>query len=44
MAFAQQLFGANFPWYLAGICGMAISSIWNYGVNTVVTWRREQIG
>jgi dolichol-phosphate mannosyltransferase len=44
VAFAEQLFRANFPWYLAGICGMAISSVWNYGVNTVVTWRREQIG
>jgi hypothetical protein len=28
------------PWYLAGIAGIAISSVWNYGVNTILTWRR----
>ena len=44
VALAHQLFRAIFLWYLAGICGMAISSVWNYGVYTVVTWRREQIG
>ncbi|PZR90674.1 MAG: hypothetical protein DLM68_04430 [Hyphomicrobiales bacterium] len=27
---------------LAGICGMAITSVWNYAVNTVLTWRRAR--
>jgi dolichol-phosphate mannosyltransferase len=33
---------AGLPWYLAGMLGMAISSVWNYGVNTIFTWRRNQ--
>jgi len=41
LAFADRLLLAGLPWYIAGISGMAISSVWNYGVNTVVTWRRR---
>lgn len=37
--FAQNLLRAGFPWYLAGISGIAVSSVWNYGVNTIITWR-----
>jgi dolichol-phosphate mannosyltransferase len=40
LTFADRLLLAGLPWYVAGISGMAISSVWNYGVNTVVTWRR----
>jgi len=40
VSFAQLMFKSGAPWYLAGISGMAISSVWNYGVNTVFTWRR----
>jgi dolichol-phosphate mannosyltransferase len=40
VSFAKLLNGRGVPWYLAGISGMAISSVWNYGVNTVITWRR----
>jgi dolichol-phosphate mannosyltransferase len=42
VSFAQLLAGRGVPWYLAGISGMAISSVWNYGVNTVFTWRRTR--
>jgi dolichol-phosphate mannosyltransferase len=42
ISFAQFLFHSHIPWYLAGICGVAISSVWNYGVNTVLTWRRSR--
>jgi dolichol-phosphate mannosyltransferase len=28
------------PW-IAAIVGLTISSVWNYGVNEVVTWRRR---
>jgi dolichol-phosphate mannosyltransferase len=42
VSFAQNLLRAGFPWYLAGLSGIAISSVWNYGVNTVLTWRRER--
>jgi len=44
--FAQNLLRAGFPWYLAGISGIAVSSVWNYGVNTIFTWRsaRPKVG
>jgi dolichol-phosphate mannosyltransferase len=32
----------SLPWYLAGVLGTTISSVWNYGVNTVLTWRRQR--
>jgi dolichol-phosphate mannosyltransferase len=32
----------SLPWYLAGVLGTSISSVWNYGVNTVLTWRRKR--
>jgi len=42
LGFADRLLGAGLPWYVAGTCGVAISSVWNYGVNTIVTWRRTR--
>jgi dolichol-phosphate mannosyltransferase len=40
--FAQFLNRRGVPWFVAGISGIAISSVWNYGVNTVITWRRAR--
>jgi len=40
--FAHSLLRSGFPWYLAGISGIAVSSVWNYGVNTIWTWRRTR--
>lgn len=40
VAFANLLVQHKVPWFLAGGAGTAISSVWNYGVNTVLTWRR----
>jgi dolichol-phosphate mannosyltransferase len=42
LSFADRLLAAGLPWYFAGICGVAISSVWNYGINTIVTWRRAR--
>jgi dolichol-phosphate mannosyltransferase len=42
VSFANFLHDAKAPWYLAGVAGTAISSVWNYGVNTVFTWRRSR--
>lgn len=42
LSFAHRLLDAGLPWYLAGLSGLAISSVWNYGVNAVVTWRRTK--
>ncbi|HET7106184.1 MAG TPA: glycosyltransferase family 2 protein [Candidatus Acidoferrum sp.] len=42
VSFANYLHRASVPWYLAGAAGMAISSVWNYAANTVLTWRRSR--
>jgi dolichol-phosphate mannosyltransferase len=42
LSFAHRMLAGGLPWYLAGISGVAISSVWNYGVNTIVTWRRTR--
>ena len=41
VAFANMLMRRGLPWLLAGAAGIAISSVWNYWVNTVLTWRRS---
>jgi dolichol-phosphate mannosyltransferase len=40
-SFAQFLLGTGLPWYVAGVLGMAVTSVWNYGVNAMFTWRRD---
>jgi dolichol-phosphate mannosyltransferase len=42
VGFAELLLRSAVRWYVAGICGMAISSVWNYGVNKFLTWRRRK--
>ena len=42
LSFADRLVSAGLPWYIAGLSGVAISSVWNYGVNNIVTWRRAR--
>jgi dolichol-phosphate mannosyltransferase len=39
VSFADFLFDRRIPWYLAGICGLAITSVWNYAASVVLTWR-----
>ena len=43
VSFAEFLHRHTVPWYLAGASGTIISSVWNYGVNTILTWRRARI-
>jgi dolichol-phosphate mannosyltransferase len=39
---ANYLFASNSSsWWLAGIAGAAIGSVWNYAVSSVVTWKRK---
>lgn len=40
LSFADFLLRAGLPWYVAGLTGMAVSSVWNYGVSAVFTWKR----
>jgi dolichol-phosphate mannosyltransferase len=42
VAFATMLKRQGLEWYVAGIAGTAISSVWNYSVNTVLTWRNTR--
>jgi dolichol-phosphate mannosyltransferase len=42
VAFAAMLMRQGVEWYFAGVAGTAISSVWNYGVNTVLTWRKSR--
>lgn len=41
VSFASFLVRAGVVWYVAGATGTIISSVWNYGVNAVLTWRRS---
>jgi dolichol-phosphate mannosyltransferase len=34
-------FEKGIPWQLSGFVGLVISSVWNYGVTSVLTWRRS---
>jgi hypothetical protein len=31
----------HLPWYLAGVAGAAVSSVWNYAANRILTWQRR---
>jgi dolichol-phosphate mannosyltransferase len=37
---ATYVFSADQVWWLAGIAGAMVSSVWNYAVSSVFTWRR----
>lgn len=41
IAFAGMLIRHGLPWLLAGGLGLTVSSVWNYWINTVLTWRRR---
>jgi dolichol-phosphate mannosyltransferase len=38
---AEMLFRSQVPWLIAGFLGAVISSVWNYGVSSTLTWRRN---
>ena len=44
LALAQFLYMSGIPWYLAGVLGTVVSSVWNYSVTSVFTWRRSRVG
>lgn len=43
VAFANLLIRQGIAWYVAGVSGTIISSVWNYGVNDVLTWHRSRL-
>jgi dolichol-phosphate mannosyltransferase len=38
--FAHALLLAGHPWYLAGLAGILLSSVWNYSITNLFTWQR----
>ena len=36
---ADSAIAVGAPWYFAGLFGLAIGSVWNYGVTQLFTWR-----
>lgn len=36
---AFQLFASHHSWWLAGLAGAAVGSVWNYAISSVLTWR-----
>jgi dolichol-phosphate mannosyltransferase len=38
---AEMLFNLRVPWMVAGFLGAMISSVWNYGVSSTITWKRS---
>ena len=38
---ASYAFAQDQVWWLAGIAGVAVGSVWNYAVSSVFTWRRR---
>jgi dolichol-phosphate mannosyltransferase len=38
---AGYIFSRNEVWWLAGLAGVVVGSVWNYAASSVFTWRRE---
>jgi dolichol-phosphate mannosyltransferase len=38
---ASYVFAADQQWWIAGIAGAIVGSVWNYAVSSVFTWRRR---
>jgi dolichol-phosphate mannosyltransferase len=36
---AAYIFAADSSWWLAGIAGVVVGSVWNYAVSSIFTWR-----
>jgi dolichol-phosphate mannosyltransferase len=41
LSVAAKLLEAGFPRLAAGFGGLVLSSVWNYVVTSVITWRRS---
>jgi dolichol-phosphate mannosyltransferase len=39
---SAEAFRQGMPWPLAGITGLLFSAVWNYGVTSMITWRRAR--
>ena len=41
VGFAAYVFRADQAWWIAGIAGVIVGSVWNYAVSSVFTWRKR---
>jgi dolichol-phosphate mannosyltransferase len=39
VVFATALLQSGKPWYIAGLAGIVLSSVWNYSVTSLFTWQ-----
>ena len=39
---AARIFSNNGGWWLSGIAGALVSSVWNYGVTSLFTWKKRK--
>jgi dolichol-phosphate mannosyltransferase len=42
LSVSDDMLRHGLPWVLSGLAGLAISSVWNYGVTSVTTWRAKR--
>jgi dolichol-phosphate mannosyltransferase len=42
LSISGELLRHGVPWVFAGLAGLAIGSVWNYGVTSVTTWRAKR--
>jgi dolichol-phosphate mannosyltransferase len=42
VAVANEAFHRGMPWWLAALTGVLFSSVWNFGVTSMTTWRQER--
>ncbi len=42
VTFAHVLLVEGHPWYLAGLAGIIISSVWNYSISNLFTWQKKR--
>jgi dolichol-phosphate mannosyltransferase len=42
VVFARSLLQSGENWYLAGLAGIIISSVWNYSISNLFTWQMPQ--
>ncbi|WP_220464983.1 glycosyltransferase family 2 protein [Granulicella sp. 5B5] len=40
--FARVLLAEGHPWYLAGLAGIILSSVWNYTISNLATWQKKR--
>jgi len=40
--FSRSLLQSGTPWYLAGLAGIILSSVWNYSISNLFTWQMPQ--